>query len=112
MSFDASGRDIFVPPTHIEYCALRIERTIRFVSRKLLDMHEALGGQTLEEAGLDVDTPLPRAATQMIRGWAHSKDGILGYAAQWGMLEAEQVLVHNIRVYINGELVHEENQEL
>lgn len=102
-------RDIWQPPAEpIERVAVRVERTLKFVSRELMTSYKALGGQTLAEAGIDPDTPLPRAATMMIRGWAHSQDGIMGYLAQWGLLEGEVLAVHRIRVFVNGELAHEE----
>lgn len=100
--------DIFQPDATIETVQVRIERTLKFVSRELMTADKALGGQTLEDAGIDPDTPLPRAATMMIRAWAHSRDGIIGYLAQWGLLEKEVQVINHIKVFVNGELVHEE----
>lgn len=101
--------DIFQPRPELETCRIRVERTLKFVSRDLMDEYKALGGQTYEEAGVDVDTPLPLAATQMLRGWVHSQDGILGYLAQWGLLEKEVSVIHHVRVFIDGQLVHEQD---
>lgn len=87
---------------------IRIERTLKFVSRELMPAERALGGHTLESAGIDPDTPISWAATQMIRGWAHSPDGIMGYMAQWGMLEKEVMVLHHVKVFVDGQLAHEE----
>lgn len=101
--------DIFKPDAVIDTVTVRVERTMKWVSRELMTADKALGGQTLHQAGIDPDTPLPRAATMMVRGWAHSRDGIMGYLAQWGLIEKEVVAIHHIKVFVNGELVHEEN---
>jgi hypothetical protein len=79
------------------------------VARQLMPAERALGGQSLAEAGIDPDTPIARAATMMIRGWAHSEDGIMGYLAQFGLLEQEIGVVHRVKVFVDGELAHEED---
>ena len=106
------NEDIFQPRPPVETVQVRIERTLKFVSRDLMDGYKALGGQTLEEADIDPDTPLPQATTQMLRAWAHSKDGVMGYLAQWGLMEKEVCLIHHVKVFVAGELVHEEDLAL
>jgi hypothetical protein len=101
--------EFFRLPEPEERVAIRVERTLKFVARQLMPAERALGGQSLIEAGIDPDTPINRAAIQMIRGWAHSPDGIMGYMAQWGLLEQEVVVVHHIKVFVDGELAHEED---
>lgn len=103
----ASG-DIFQPTPQLETVRVRVERTMKFVSRELMDGYKALGGQTMESAGIDPDTPLESAAAQMVRAWAGSKDGIMGYLAQWGLMEKETCIIHHVKVFVGGQLVHEE----
>lgn len=100
--------DVVGPDPRTEFVSVRTERAIKFVARRLLDPEAALGGLTLEEAGLDPDLPLAEAAKAMVRGWAESRDGLMGYLAQWDMLEREVVPIHIIRVYVNGEMVAEQ----
>lgn len=99
--------DVFKPDAVLDTVQVRVERTLKFVSRELMTADKALGGQTLEQAGIDPDTPLPKAAAMMIKGWANSRDGILGYLSQWSLLEKEVQVINHIKVYVNGELVHE-----
>lgn len=101
--------DIFYLPQRVDTVRIRVERTQKFVASEYMPAEKALGGQTLEQAGIDPDTPLPLAATQMIRGWAASRDGIIGYMAQWGLLEREVRVVHHVKVFVDGQLVHEED---
>ena len=101
--------DVFLPKPHVEQVAIRVERSQVFVAREAMDGYKALGGLTLHEAGIDPDTPLPEAAKLMIKGWAESHDGIAGYLAQWGLLEAEVLAVHRVRIFVNGEMIHEGN---
>ena len=103
---DENG-DLFIPENAV-FTRVRVERTIKFVSRKLMDEYTALGGDSMEKLGIDPDTPLNRAHTMVIRGWAHSDDGIMGYLAQWGMLECEVQVIHHIKVFVDGELAHEQ----
>lgn len=70
--------------------------------------HKALGGQTLEQANIDPDTPLAEAAALMIQAWAQSSNGITGYIAQWGLLEKEIRVVHHIKIFVDGKLAYEE----
>lgn len=92
------------------FVRVRAERTLHFVARRVMEEYTALGGESLEELGIDPDVPLAQATTMLIRGWAHSEDGILGYLAQWGLLEGEVMVVQNIKIFVDGELVHEENR--
>jgi hypothetical protein len=101
--------DPFNLPPQIETTRVRIERTLKFVASELMTAERALGGQTLEETGLDPDLPLGKAAAIIARGWGESRDGIMGYAAQWGFLEREVVVVHHVRVFVDGELVYEKD---
>lgn len=101
--------DLFYLPPQIDTTRVRVERTLKFVASELMTAERALGGQTLEEIGLDPDAPLALGAAEMVRGWAASRDGIMGYAAQWGFLEKEVVVVHHIRVFVDGELVYEKD---
>lgn len=103
-----SGDEI-IPARNPVYTRVRVERSIKFVSRKLMDEYTALGGDTFESAGIDPDTPIGRAHTQVIRGWAHGRDGIMGYLAQFFFLESEVQMVHQVRIYVDGELVHQED---
>lgn len=102
------SEDIFVTrnPT---YLRTRVERTIKFVSRKTMGEYEALGGETLEEAGIDPDASLPAAHAQVVKQWAAKQDGLQGYLAQWGYLDGEIAVIHHVKVYVDGELVHEED---
>jgi hypothetical protein len=99
--------DIF-NPVNTTYTRVRVERTLKFVSRKLMDEYTALGGESMEALNIDPDVPMNRAHTMIIRGWAHSSDGILGYLAQWGMLECEVQVIHHIKVFVDGELAYEQ----
>lgn len=101
--------DVFLPKPYVEQVAVRVERSQVFVAREAMDGYKALGGLTLHEAGIDPDTPLPEATTLMIKAWGDSHDGILGYLAQWGLLEAEVLAVHRVKVYVNGALAYEGN---
>ena len=104
-----SNKDIWHPVPRVETVPVRVERTMSFVARKYLDLGEALGGQTMEQAGLDPDLPIADAATAMIRAWAKSPDRVMGYLAQWGFIEREVCDLHKVTIRINGTVVHEED---
>lgn len=91
------------------FARVRVERSIVFVAQKVMDEYTALGGESLAELNIDPDTPIGRAHTMVVRGWAHGSDGIMGYLAQWGLLESEVQAIHKVKVYVDGELIHEED---
>lgn len=99
--------DLFIQ-RNVPHVRVRVERTMKFVSRKLMDTYEALGGETMEELGIDPDAQLDHATTQVIRGWAHGRDGITGWMAQWSMFDSEVIAVNHVKVFVDGKLVHEE----
>lgn len=100
--------DLFIQ-RNVPHVRVRVERTMKFVSRKLMDEYTALGGDSLEQLGIDPDAKLSHATTQLIRGWAHSRDGIMGYIAQWDFLDSEVIVINNIKVFVDGQLAHEED---
>ena len=102
--------DIFQPQPELDTVRVRVERTIKFVSRDLMDAYKAMGGETMEAMGVDPDAPLRLGATQVLRSVAHTKGaGIFSWLAEWGMLEKEQTVVHHVKVFMDGQLVHEED---
>lgn len=89
------------------FVRVRAERTLKFVSRMTFDEYKALGGAERAILGIDPDETLERAATKLIRAWAHSEDGIYGYLAQWGFLEQEIARIHHVKVFVNNQTAHE-----
>lgn len=103
------GEDIFIQrnPVHVR---VRVERTLSFQSRRVMDEYTALGGSTLEELDIDPDTPAGKATGMILRGWARTGDGIRGWLAQWGMMENEVLVKEHVRVFVDGELAYEEER--
>lgn len=98
--------DVFLRqhPPHIR---VRVERTIKYVSRQVFDEYKAMGGHSMEELGIDPDTPLAKAHVELVQQWAAGPDRILGYIAQWGFMDSETAVIHHIKVYVDSELAWE-----
>jgi hypothetical protein len=91
------------------YAVVRVERTMKFVARKIMDEYEALGGSTRAALGIDPDLPIGEAHARVVKLWSLGKEGLLGYVSNWGMLESEVQAIHTIRVFVDGKLIHEED---
>lgn len=91
------------------YTRVRVERVLKYVSRQTMDEYKALGGESLEQNGIDPDATLSQAHAQIVRKWAENPYdmGILGYLAQWGFLDNEIAAIHHIRVFVDGDLAWE-----
>lgn len=99
--------DIEVQKPEQEIARVRVERTLKFVSRDVQNAAKAVGGGILADRGIDPDTPTKELASDTIRKWAASREGVFGYLAQWGLLEKEVVVIHIVKIFVDGELVHE-----
>lgn len=98
--------DIEVQKPEQEIARVRVERTLKFVSRDVQNAYKAVGGSDLSILGIDPDTPTGELARLTIKQWAASREGIFGYLAQWGLLEKEVVVIHIVKVFVDGQLVH------
>lgn len=103
----ADTPDLFVA-AHPVYTRVRVERTIKYVSRKTLDEYTALGGDSLEANGIDPDATIGEAHAMIVKRWANDPDAtILGYLAQWNFMDHEVAVIHHIKVYVDGTIAWE-----
>lgn len=100
--------DIFTARNPV-YTRVRVERTIKYVSRQTMDEYKALGGETLEKNGIDPDATISQAHAHIVKLWGDNPydRGILGYLAQWGFMDNEIAVIHHIKVYVDSTLAWE-----
>lgn len=100
--------DIFTAANPV-FTRVRVERTIKYVSRQTLDEYKALGGESLEKNGIDPDSTVGDAHAAIVQQWAGDpyNKGILGYLAQWGFMDGEIAVIHHIKVYVDAKLAWE-----
>lgn len=101
----AETPDFFIAANPV-YTRVRVERTLKYISRKTLDEYTALGGESLEANGIDPDASIADAHSTIVKRWGDNPHemGILGYLAQWNFMDHEIAVIHHIKVFVDGNL--------
>lgn len=100
--------DIFQPQPQLDTVKVRTERILKYVSRRLIPTQQAVEDMLAPEAvWIDRDLPSAEYVSQMLEQL--DKSQTLSWLARSGLLENEVALVHSVRIYINGQLIREQD---